>query len=82
MPIDHTLHGVCAQSRREDIAAAAFAHLRTLGTEASTASLAIALGLSRWEVVASLMPEQERGALASRDSGGGQVMWRIERRHA
>lgn len=81
MPIPHTLHGVCAQSRREDIAAAAFAHLRTLG-EASTAQLAVALSASRWEVVASLMPEQERGALASRDAGGGQVLWRIERRHA
>lgn len=76
-----TLPSVCVRSRLEQTAVDARAYLNTLGRDAelSTTSMAVALSISRGDVLASLVPARARGELASR-LVGAHVMWRIERR--
>lgn len=79
---DVTLPSVCAPSRLEEIANDARARLVAIGplAEQSTMELAAALHVNRAELMASMVPAQERGEVASR-TVAGKLVWRIERRH-
>ena len=76
-----TLPSVGVRTRLKQTAIAARAHLETLGPDAevSTTCMAVALQVSRADIMASLVPAQSRGEVASREERG-QLVWRMERR--